>query len=332
MAINNNFAQTLLGPLVSASKSIDNRVGAVPGSQAALLTGAANLNTGFIGNVASNLMSKIPGSPGTVRNITPVSTGGVFSKNNYDKSGKLISSTGQNTINMINPNTGLEINQTLDDWIANGNIDPVPEDSPYRYKNSRQAKKAAGWKNLTTPAIKGNDPYFIKTAEERAAQNVAPLADPNAPQMRGANYNWNGPQVAPTARAPQTDLLSSLLSGKPGGVLGPNFIPNFLSPFMALVPGSNNSVWGPGPNTGGSPSSSFNTGTVGTGNSTYNMGKYGDNIGISGTGSSAGGSNTGGSSYGGSSYGGSSSTGGFGTAGGLGGESNSFSDDMSVSD
>ena len=101
---------------------------------------------------------------------------------------------------------------------------------------------------------------------------------------------------------------------------------------MALVPGSNNSVWGPGPNTGGSPSSSFNTGTVGTGNSTYNMGKYGDNIGISGTGSSAGGSNTGGSSYGGSSYGGSSSTGGFGTAGGLGGESNSFSDDMSVSD
>jgi len=251
------------------------------------------LETGAVGGLLNQSISNLPGAPETVLDVQT-------HDNNYNWN------QPTNTQYVIDPTTGVQSNQTFNEWAANGNINPVGEDHHLRYANPSSHKKAMGWTGVNTAPTKNpGDPYFMKTIAERdsaKALAAAPLAAPNSGAFKNVDYNWNGAPSAPVAAAPQPDIFGNVFNpsmnqGGRGGMFG-----------FGIV-GAEPPTWDHDSSfdapTGGS---SFGGSTGGwDGNATFS----GADSMFSGGGDSGGGA--------------------FGTAEGLGGESNSLSDDMADS-
>ena len=168
-----------------------------------------DLKMGGATGLLNNMTSKLPGAPETVLDVQTHDT-----SHNWNNP--------TNTQYVIDPNTGVQTNQTFDQWNANGNLTPVPETSHLRYANDSAHKKSMGWKGVNTaPTVNPGDPYFMQTNAQSAAAKAlaaAPLAAPvaNSGAFKNDAYNWNGPQAAPTTNV----FNPSMNQGKDPGMFG----------------------------------------------------------------------------------------------------------------
>lgn len=305
-----------------------------------------------MGGSMLNVASKLPAGLDKEQVVTSVPTGGVFTYNTHTDGSNnqpLVESTWQNYNNVANPMTGSFVNSegnpygTDQDYYKQGNDMfgiTVPRGHLFEEYNNNTWKRGQlaedGSKLYTgkyekqylegNNTVKGIGDTPGRGGFRVTTPKAAPLAAvaPNSGAFKNADYNWNTTPSAPVAAAttPQQGVLNNVFSSILGGT-PPDWD-------HETIFDATNNAYNPSMNQGNKG------GMLGLGildetpptwdhDSIFDTSAGGSAF---GGGSSFGTSGSG--SYGDFGYG--DSTGGFGTAEGLGGESNSFSDDMSVSD